>query len=293
MELGRVGVWTSALGLQPADEVRRTARAVEEAGFRTVWYPEGVGTNEAMSLGAMLLGWTDQLIVASGIANIYARDATAMANGARSLAEAFPGRFLLGIGVSHAPSVAKRGGVYRAPIETMGRYLDAMDVAGYRASPAGAMPCVLAALGPRMLRLAAERTLGAHPYFVPVEHTRRARETMGEGSLLLTEQAVVLESDASSARARSRSHMQVYFGLDNYRNNLLRLGWPEDDLADGGSDAIVDAIVAWGDVEAIVGRVHEHLEAGADHVCIQILGDSAAEFRLDELRELAPALLEL
>ena len=293
MDIGRVGVWTAALGLMPAALARDAAREIEELGYGTVWYPEGVGSKEAMSQAAMLLGWTSRIVVAPGIANIYARDPMAMANGARALAEAYPGRFLLGVGVSHAPSVAARGGAYGRPLATMRSYLDAMDEAGYRAPTATEpMPRVLAALGPRMLELAAARSLGAHPYFVPVEHTLFARRVMGVGPLLAPEQAVVVAGDAETGRRLGRQHARYYLTLDNYRNNLLRLGFSESDVADGGSDALVDAVVAWGDVEAIRARVEAHFDAGADHVCIQVLGDAAAELRLDHLRELASALLE-
>ena len=217
----------------------------------------------------------------------------AMANGARALSEAYPGRFLLGIGVSHAPAVAKRGGTYGRPVETMRAYLEAMDTALYRGPQAAETPVVLAALGPRMLELAAERTLGAHPYFVPVEHTAFARETMGRGPMLAPEQAVVLTIDAEKARAVGRAHIRYYLELDNYRRNLVRLGWSEADLAGDGSDALVDALVAWGDEDAIAARVKAHLDAGADHVCIQTLGDDPTVLSLDDLRRLAPALLSL
>ena len=214
----------------------------------------------------------------------------AMANGARTLADAYPGRFVLGIGVSHAPSVATRGHEYARPIATMRDYLDAMDAASYRApEPAEEAPRVLAALGPKMLELAAERTRGAHPYFTPPEHTAMARETMGAGAWLAPEQAFVLDTDPESARAKARDHMGYYLALDNYRRNLERLGYGADDFEGGGSDRLVDAIVAWGDVDAVRDRVKAHLEGGADHVCVQAIGDDP----LDELRQVAPALREL
>ena len=291
MDLGRIGVWTPALGLSPAADARSYARAIEELGFGAVWFPEGLGSKEAMSQSAMLLGWTERIVVAPGIANIYARDPMAMANGARGLAEAYPGRFLLGVGVSHAPNVGIRGGAYGAPIETMRAYLDAMDAAQRRFPAVDTPPRILAALGPKMLALAAERSLGAHPYFVPVEHTAVARRTMGTGPLLAPEQAVVLATDPEAARRIARLHTRAYLGLDNYRRNLLRLGFAESDLDDGGSDAIVDAIVAWGDAEAVGARAQAHLDAGADHVCVQALGETPAGLRLDHLRELASALL--
>jgi len=291
VDIGRIGVWTAAIGLSPAADGRRYVRAIEELGFGAVWYPEGLGSKEAMSQAAMLLGWTDRIVVATGIANIYARDPMAMANAARALAEAYPGRFLLGIGVSHAPNVGIRGGSYGAPVATMRAYLDAMDASLFRFPAPESPPRVLAALGPRMLELAAARSLGAHPYFVPVEHTAFARQTMGPGALLAPEQAVVLARDAETARRIARQHLRYYLDLSNYRRNLLRLGWDEDELEGDGSDAFVDAIVAWGEVDAIAARVRAHLDAGADHVCVQALSEKPADLALGDLSELASALL--
>jgi probable F420-dependent oxidoreductase len=287
MELGRVGVWLGPLSLRAAAETRELAPELEELGYTAVWFGEGVGTKECFTQAATLLAWTEHAVVATGIANIYARDPMAMANAARTLADAYPGRFLLGIGVSHAPSVAERGHEYARPLATMRSYLDAMDGALFRGvEPAEPAPRVLAALGPKMLELAASRTRGAHPYFTPPEHTAMAREVMGEGPLLAPEQAFLLETDPGRARTQAREHMTYYLRLDNYRRNLLRLRFTEDDLSDGGSDRLVDAIVAWGDVDAVRDRVKAHLDAGADHVCIQAVGaDPTAALRL-----VAPAL---
>ena len=159
--------------------------------------------------------------------------------------------------------------------------------------PAGEPRRVLAALGPKMLELAAAKALGAHPYFVPVEHTAFAREVLGDGPMLCPEQAVVLNTDPEQARAAARLHMATYLTLPNYTNNLRRLGWTDDDLADGGSDKLVDAIVAWGDEAAIQARVQAHLEAGADHVCVQVLGENAAALPMEEWRRLAEPLRSL
>jgi len=287
MELGRIGVWLGPLSLLAAAETREVAPELEDLGYSAIWFGEGVGTKECFTQAATLLAWTQRAVVATGIANIYARDPMAMANGARTLAEAYPGRFLLGVGVSHAPSVATRGHEYARPLATMGAYLDAMDSAAFRGiEPSEPAPRMLAALGPKMLQLAAGRTRGAHPYFTPPEHTAMARDVMGEGPLLAPEQAFVLETEPDAARAKAREHMGYYLGLDNYRRNLLRLGFTEDELEGGGSDRLVDAIVAWGDVDAVRARVDEHLAAGADHVCVQAVGDDP----LDELRRVAPAL---
>ncbi|TMA71383.1 MAG: LLM class F420-dependent oxidoreductase [Deltaproteobacteria bacterium] len=290
MDLGRVGIWTFAFELQPAARVREAAAEIEGLGYGAVWIPEALG-REALSHAAVLLAATRRIPVATGIANIWARDAMAMAAGQKTLAEAWPGRFLLGIGVSHAPIVGMRGHGYDRPLTFMRQYLDAMDAAIYNAPPPAAAPRVIGALAPKMLALAAERTEGAHPYFVPPEHTRRARAALGPGKLLAPEQAVVLERDATVARGVARRHMQMYLQLPNYVNNLRRLGFGDDDLQRGGSDRLVDAIVAWGDVGAVVDRVRAHHEAGADHVCIQVLPREATALPVPEWQTLAAALL--
>ena len=232
------------------------------------------------------------MVVATGIASIYARDATATANGARGLAEAYPGRFLLGLGVSHAPSVAQRGGTYGPPVATMRAYLDAIDATGpaFAADGDETPERVLAALGPLMLKLAGERTAGAHPYFVPVAHTAVARDVLGAGPVLAVEQGAVLEADARRAREIARAaYTRRYLGLENYLASLRRLGFADADLQpDGGSDALVDAVVAHGDAAAIAARVNEHRARGADHVCVQVFR-AAAGLPLAELRALAKA----
>ncbi len=292
--LGRVGVWTNALGTLPAADERVAAADIESSGYGTIWFGEGVEAREAFSHAAWLLSSTERAVIASGIANIWARDATAMANGWRMLTDAYPGRFLLGIGVSHAPAVARRGGEYRDPASAMREYLDAMDRTASTAPEPEAYPrIVLAALGPRMLGLAAERTLGAHPYFVPVEHTAFARQRLGAGPVLAVEQTVVLDADPKRARAIARRFATRYLPSVNYANNLRRMGWTDADLAGQGSDALIDAVVAWGDVDRIALRVRQHLEAGADHVCVQVVGGDETAPELEGLRELAPALLEL
>ena len=293
MELSRVGIWSMQLGRMPAAAVRQTVAEIEALGFRAVWYPE-VLAKETMSQAALLLAAGSEGVVASGVANIWARDPVAMMNGARTLAEAYPGRFLLGIGVGHAVTAARRGNVYRRPLAAMEAYLTAMAEAPYLGPPpAEAPPVVLAALGPRMLQLAGARARGAHSYFVPVEHTAFARSVLGPGPLLAPEQAVVLADDAAEARSVARNHTRVYLGLSSYPANLRRLGWSEADVAGDGSDALVDAVVAWGDVPAIQARVAAHLAAGADHVSVQVLNGPPDRFPMAELRRLAPALLEL
>jgi probable F420-dependent oxidoreductase len=292
MDIGRVGIWTFSLELQPAPRAQEAAAELETLGYRALWIPEAMG-REAFTHAGLLLAGTTRLVVATGIANVWARDAMAMAAAEKTLDEAYPGRFLLGLGVSHAPLVeGMRGHRYEKPLSFMRRYLDAMDAAPFMASPPATPPQrVIGALAPKMLALSAQRTLGAHPYFVPPEHTARARGIMGAGPLLAPEQAVVLETDPTAARAVARGHMAMYLGLPNYANNLRSLGFGDDDLANGGSDRLVDAIVAWGDVDAIRARIRAHHDAGADHVCIQVLAPDPRALPMAAWRELAPALL--
>jgi probable F420-dependent oxidoreductase len=293
MEIGRVGIWTFALDLQAAARAQEAAAEIEALGYGALWVPEAMG-REAFTNAALLLAGTKRIAVATGIANIWARDAMAMAAAQKTLTEAYPDRFLLGIGVSHAPMVGMRGHDYDKPYSAMLRYLDAMDSAPFMAAPPSTKPhTVIGALAPKMLRLAAERTRGAHPYFVPPEHTARAREALGKGPLLTPEQALVLETDRGKAHDVARAHMSVYLGLPNYVNNLKRLGFTDDDIASGGSDRLVDAIVAWGDVGALVERVRAHHDAGADHVCVQVLDPNPQALPMPQWRELAPALLAL
>jgi probable F420-dependent oxidoreductase len=292
MDLGELGIWTSQLDFQPAAKLRKVAADLEKLGFGAIWFPESVG-REALTQAALILAATKRLVAATGIANIYARDPVTAAAAQKNLAEAFPGRFLLGLGVSHVPLVEHvRGHSYGKPVATMRDYLDRMDQAPYRAvKPAAPPPRVLAALGPRMLQLAAERANGAHPYFVTPEHTARARKTLGGERFLAVEQAVVLETDSSRAREIARTHTSVYLRLPNYVNNLRRLGFGDEEFGNGGSDRLVDAIVAWGDITATIDRVRAHQAAGADHVCIQVLPADPEALPLAEWREIASALL--
>ena len=291
--LGSIGVWSWALQQLSGADAGAATRAFEALGYPITWIPETLGNKEIFSHAAILLAATSRMVVASGIANIHAHDPMAMANGARTLGEAYPGRFVLGIGVSHAPSVARRGGTYGQPIETMRAYLDAMVAAPYGApEPEPPVPIVLAALGPRMLELAAERADGAHPYFVPVEHSSFAREHLGAEPFLVVEQTAVLTNDRVEGRRIGRAFAKNYLVLPNYANNLRRLGWGDEDLAAGGSDRLIDAVIAWGDVDAIVARVRAHLDAGADQVCIQVRADASTDPAVAAYQELAAALLE-
>jgi probable F420-dependent oxidoreductase len=292
MDLGRVGIWTFTLDLQPIARAREVAAELDELGYGAIWLPDAV-TKDPLVHAALLLGGTTRITVGTGIAQIYGRDAMTMNAGWKTVSEAFPGRFVLGLGVSHQPMVEQlRGQTYGPPLTAMRNYLDGMDNAVYLAAEPSEPPRrVLAALGPKMLALAAERTDGAHPYNVPPEHTAQARQILGPGKLLAPEQAVVLETDPAEARGIGRRHVATYLGLPNYMNNLRRFGITDDDIADGGSDRLVDMIVAWGDVDAIRGRVKAHLDAGADHVAVQVLKRKRSSAPLEDWRELAPVLL--
>ena len=280
-----------ALATRSAADERRAAIEIARLGYKALWFGEGPPTKEAFAHAAILLAATRRIVVATGIANIYARDPTAMSNGARALADAYPKRFLLGLGVSHAAPVQARGHEYRSPVTTMREYLTAMELVPY-APPPPAEPLVrvIAALRPRMLELAREGADGAHPYLVTPEHTARARSILGRGPILAPEQAVIVETDPARARAAGRQHLERYLRLPNYVNNFREMGFGDEDVAGAGSDRLIDALVAWGDVGAIVARVRQHRDAGADHVAIQAIAPDP-ERALEDLRVLAPALL--
>ena len=277
VDLGRYGIWYGMIDALPTPEAQRAAQVVEELGFGALWVAEAVGRDPFVS-AAVLLSATSTLKVATGIANIYARDPMTMAAGQKTLAEAFPDRFLLGIGVSHGHLVAGvRKHDWSKPYSYMVEYLQKMDKALFMAKGPDHDPGrILAALGPKMLQLSATAANGSHPYFTTPDHTRIARDTMGADALLAPEQMVVLETDPAEARRIARAGMKIYLGLPNYTNNLARIGFTEEDWANGGSDRLVDAITAWGTPEQIAARVQEHHDAGADHVCIQVLQDGAA-----------------
>ena len=295
IDLGPIGVWTGALDQVPSAQAAELAAEIEELGYGAIWIPEAVG-RDPFVMATLLLAGTSSLPVATGIANIYARDPMTMANAQRTVAEAFEGRFLLGLGVSHQHLVeGLRKHDYSRPLSHMRQYLERMHETIFFAHGPQELPeMVLAALGPRMLQLSATATAGAHPYFVPPEHTAFARETMGPAAALYPEQMVILDTDAQVARELARQNMAIYLGLPNYTNNLLRLGFEQADI-DGGrgggpSDRLVDAIVVWGTPEQITARVQQHLDAGADHVGVQVLAEDP-DTTADGWRILAPALL--
>lgn len=291
IQLGAFGVWTFQLDVLSAARMQETAAELEELGYGAVWYGEAIG-REALTKAGLLLAATKRTVIATGIANIYGRDPVTMAAGQKTLAEAYPNRFLLGLGVSHIPLVEKvRGHQYDKPVPTMRAYLDAMDQAPYQAVPPPSKPPrVLAALGPLMLKLSAERADGAHPYNTTPKHTAQARELLGPNPYLCPEQAVVLETDPAKARAIARKFLAIYLGLPNYTNNWLRSGFQESDLSNGGSDKLIDAVIAWGDLKTVLSRIREHHAAGADHVCIQVVTDDAKTFPMREYRELASVI---
>lgn len=274
VDLGTYGIWYGRVDALPTLHAQDAARTIERLGFTAMWVAEAVGRDPFVS-SATLLSATTTLKLATGIANIYARDPMTMVAGQKTLAEAFPDRFLLGLGVSHGHLVAGiRKHDYSRPYSYMVDYLDRMDNALFMAvGPTEDPGRLLAALGPKMLTLSAERANGAHPYFTTPDHTETARALLGADALLAPEQMVVLNTDPTEARRMARAGMKIYLGLPNYANNLLRSGFTEDDLAGGGSDRLVDAIVAWGTAEKVAARVNEHREAGADHVCMQVLND--------------------
>jgi probable F420-dependent oxidoreductase len=291
MKLGKLGFWCLVNEYGSA-EAAALARRVEDWGYTTLWLPEALGREPFVS-ASFLLANTTRLQVATGIANIYARDAYASLNAQYGLNEQSGGRFLLGLGVSHPPLVeGLRGHSYGKPLGAMRAYLEQMARAQYASPPPKEKPLtVLAALGPKMLALAGELADGAHPYNTTPGHTAMAREILGPGKLLCPEQKVVLETDPGTARAIGRRVLGHSLAMPNYRNNFLRMGFTPEDLENGGSDRLIDSIVAWGDEAAIRGRIEEHWDAGADQVCIQTLpkqGMRAGEEDLKIIELLAP-----
>jgi probable F420-dependent oxidoreductase len=281
VDLGSTGVWYATHKFD-ADRLRDFARLVEGCGYGALWYPESVGY-ESMSQAAFMLGQTERMKVGSSIASIYARDAFAARQGRMTLNAISGNRFVLGLGVSHAPMVERlRGHNYGKPLSAMREYLDALAKDGPALDSEGATT-VIAALGPKMLELARERTAGAIPYNATPEHTRQARAALGPDRILAVEQKICLETDHAKALDLARKELHRYMPLPNYRNNWLRLGFTEEELADGGSDRFLDAMVANGDEDSIRAVIQAHRDAGADHVAIQPVhadGDWAALVRM-------------
>ncbi|KUI01891.1 LLM class F420-dependent oxidoreductase [Mycobacterium sp. IS-3022] len=285
MDLAGVGVWSSQLRYGDQGEAAEAAAELEDLGFTALWIPDVGGP--VLDSVEHLLSSTKQVAIATGILNLWMHEPADVAARYASLTETHGERFLLGIGVSHAPLIDSREpGLYRKPLAATRKYLDDID-ATPQPVPVGNR--VLAALGPKMLELAATRSRGAHPYLVTPDHTRYAREQLGEGPLLLPEQTVLLTTDADEAHALGTDWLRSYLALPNYANNLLRSGFTEEDVA-SVSDRLFDAIIAWGDEETVLERVREHHDAGADHVCVQVLTADPREFPRDQWRRLAAAL---
>jgi probable F420-dependent oxidoreductase len=284
MDLGSVGVWSGTLR-QDRPEVREAATELEQLGYGTIWFPGGPPAGLAETIQALLES-TRTTVVATGIVSIWVHPAPDIAALHHRVTQAYPGRFLLGLGISHQPSVESAGIKYERPLQKLASYLDELDSAP---TPVPIDERILASLGPRSLALARDRSAGTHPYFVPVEHTRIARQAVGQGKIVAPELMVVLQTDPYKARAIARLTTDRYLKLPNYTTNLLRLGFSDSEFANGGSDRLVDAIVAWGDPSTIMQRVREHHAAGADHVCIQVLTDPPQDFAaiMDGWRTLA------
>jgi probable F420-dependent oxidoreductase len=274
-QLGRFGIWRSASLVTP-----ELAVSLEQLGFGALWL--GSSPSGDLVQAEQLLDATTTLTVATGIVNIWADDDPhKVAASFARVEDRHHGRFLLGVGAGHPEATAR----YARPYETLVNYVDTL-----RGDGVPTERLVLAALGPKVLRLAAERTAGAHPYLVPAEYTRQARTILGEGTLLAPEHKAVLEADPERARAIGRPRVQhPYLGLVNYTSNLRRLGWSADDLSGGGSDALIDALVAHGSAGEVAAQLTRHLDAGADHVSIQLLA-AADDDPLDGYRQLAQAL---
>ncbi len=289
LRASRIGLWTGALDGLPIGAVTDTAAELDADGWGSLWFGEAYG-RESTTTALLLAVSTKELVIGTGIANIYARGAMALGGAARLVEAAAPGRFVLGLGVSHQPLVERdRRTAYASPLATMSGYLDELDRAPYLGADATMPPSVLAALGPKMLGLARDRTAGAHPYLVTPEHTRTAREVLGPDALLVVEQAAVLDQDRDETLRRAHEHLSIYTGLTNYRNSWRRQGFDDTDFIPGGSDRLADALVVGGDDEHVLARVREHLNAGADHVCVQLLGTDFLTAPVEDWRRLAPA----
>ena len=287
LDLGRVGIWTRQLDAVPGAAAQSAVAELESLGYRSVWIPEAM-RREVVSHATMLLAGSSTIAVVTGIARVHARSPQAAALAQLLLTERWPGRFVLGLGVSHPPVVERMlGQTYGPPLATMAGYLDAMDATvAATASDAAAPPRLLAALGPKMLALAAQRAAGAHTYLAPVEHTAWARAELGPDAFLAPAVKVVLDDDPERADAVGRWSVGPPSRLPAYRDNLARFGFDATET----SDRLIDALVATGGVDAVVARVTDHLDAGADHVCVEVLTGDDTTVPMDAWRALAPAL---
>ena len=282
--LGRIGIWSGQLRRAGRQRTVQAVAELEALGYGTVWMPGGSGP-DFFALAEECLAVTRRVVLAAGILSVWSNPAADVAAASAAIAGRYPGRFLLGLGVSHAHTVERQTGRrFEHPVAVVDGYLDQLAATS---EPVPRDELVLAALGPRMLALARDRSRGAHPYLVTPEHTRVARFVLGPRRLLAPEQAVVLETEPERARAIARRHMTTYLRAPNYTNNLRRLGFDETDFADKGSDRLVDAVVAWGDLDTVASRIDEHFAAGADHVCLQALADDPDVLPIAQWRALA------
>ncbi|HEU5033027.1 MAG TPA: TIGR03620 family F420-dependent LLM class oxidoreductase [Spirillospora sp.] len=289
--LGRIGVGLMT-PLAPAEEWRRAARRVEDAGYGSIWVNEAIGGREVFTQLGVMLAATERIVLGSAIANLWARHPAAMQGAASVLADAYPGRLALGVGVSMGAIVEQSGQAWGSPLTRMREYLEGMDAAVEAApKPAVPFPRLLAALGPKMQGLAGERADGALPAMMPVEHTRRARELLGPDKLLIALQPVILETDPGKARAIARQAGAFSIPGSPYIGALKKLGFSDADLADGGSDEVIDACFVWGDEAAVAKGVKAYLDAGADHVCVTVFQPDLAS-SADQFERLAPHLLD-
>jgi probable F420-dependent oxidoreductase len=287
---GTIGIWTFAHEALPAERSGDIAAELESLGYAAMWLPEAWG-REAFTNAGLMLRATSSMIIATGIANIWARDAVAASNATKTLNAAYDDRFVLGLGVSHRPLVERlRGHEYATPVQAMREYLTAMDAAPMRA-PEGERRYarVIAALGPKMLSIGATLADGVHPYLVTPEHTVEARGAVGD-KFIGVEQALVLGQDREEFLVRAHAYLEFYTGLENYTNSWRRLGFSDEDFVRGGSERLCDALVVHGDEDAVLARVDEHREAGADHVCLQVLADASNAAPLEEWRRLSSIL---
>jgi probable F420-dependent oxidoreductase len=290
MQLPSIGVW-SGVFRQDKPEVARAAAEVEDLGYGAIWMPGGQPAGLADHLRNLLKA-TQKAVIATGIVSVWTHPADATAAMHHALEHAFPDRFLLGIGISHQRAVEGAGIAYEKPLRKLRSYLDELDAAS---DPVPIDERILASLGPLSLKLSRDRSLGTHPYFMPVEHTRISREAVGPDKMVAPEQMVVLETNADRARTIARAAADRYLHAPNYVNNLLRLGFTDEDVSNGGSERLIDALIAWGEPSVIAQRIAEHHAAGADHVCIQVLTEAPGDLdaAMAGWRQLAPALSSL
>ncbi|MGN6867153.1 MAG: TIGR03620 family F420-dependent LLM class oxidoreductase [Solirubrobacteraceae bacterium] len=288
--IGKLGVWDAGLCFAPVGAACSAAAELEAAGYQAVWLHEG--GRHVFAAAAILLAHTRRIVVGTSIASIWQHEPTEMVTAARTLGEAFPGRFVLGLGVSHEGARSWRGRAYGRPLDDLSDYLDEMEGVPWPCPrPQTPVPRMIGALGPRMLELARRRTRGAIPYLVPVEHTSFARGRLGRDPVLAVQQAIVIDQPLRRARELAHEHVQRYLPFPNYRNNLLRCGFTDRDLQSAGSERLVNALVAIGDLDDVAARAQGHLDAGADHVCVNPLGRARDEIPLADLQQLAGRLV--